>query len=49
MLFRSRGSAPEMASYLNGRIYSLIVRVAASDASTIQNAEGYVNTKTKAF
>jgi hypothetical protein len=34
---------------LNGRIYGLVVRGAASDATQISNTETYLNTKTKAY
>jgi len=46
---RRRGSTPTIDSYLNGRLYSLIVRGAASSAGQITDAEAWVNGKTKAY
>lgn len=37
------------SNYLNGQIYSLIIRGAASTATQITNTETYVNSKTKAY
>jgi hypothetical protein len=44
-----RGSAATLGSYLNGRLYSLIVRVASSTGTEISNTETWVNTKTMAY
>jgi hypothetical protein len=41
---RSNASLP-----LNGRLYSLIVRGALSNSTQIENAENYINSKTKAY
>jgi len=44
-----RGSNPDIGSYLNGRLYSLIIRGAASSAAQIAAAESWVNGKTRAY
>ena len=46
---RRRGSTPTLDAHLNGRLYSLIVRGAASTTAQIEATEAYVNSKTKAF
>lgn len=43
------GSRAGTANHFNGRIYSLIVRGALSDAAQIAAAEAYVNGKTQAY
>jgi hypothetical protein len=43
------GSRTDGAQFLNGRLYSLIVRGAITDAATIEQTETWVNSKTRAF
>jgi len=43
------GSRGGTSVYLTGRIYSIIVRGAASTSTQISNTESWVNTKTKAY
>jgi hypothetical protein len=44
-----RGSTPTVGSYLNGRLYSLIIRAASTTAPVIARAEAWVNTRTRAY
>ncbi len=43
------GARGSISNWLNGRLYSLIVRGAASTAGQIADTEGWVNGKTKAY
>jgi hypothetical protein len=46
---RRRGSGPTEDAYLNGQLYSLIVRAAATTQSQIEATEAWVNQRTGAF